>query len=233
MRLDTRRLTFVFFRLVYPPLYRFTNEIAEFLPRAREYFPFERFHMDGDSGGVLESEAWKRLEIERSKLSYQEQVNEDFEVVRRNAVDLMTLALHHFEIPFFVVSRVTLRQRWPMEPGDPAVLDVMREHALKLEPGHFEPLGPIESVGLHLVGTVGDEEAEADEGPVTDEAGERSFHWHLEIDPFRTTENELFIQLGAEFRNPLDQADGIGEALQASHDFLYDNGGKFIAGFMP
>jgi hypothetical protein len=37
----------------------------------------------------------------------------------------------------------------------------------------------------------------------------------------------------AHFRDPLDEAEGIGEALQASHDFLYNNGGKFVEGFMP
>jgi hypothetical protein len=233
MRLDTRRLTFASFRLVYPQLYRFGNEPAEFLPRAREYFPFEHFHMDGDSGAVFESEAWKRLEIERSSLSYQEQVTEDFEVVKLNAVELMTLALHHFEIPFFVINRITLRQRWPLEPGAPAVGDAMRERALKLEPSHFEPLGAVDNVGLHLVGTVGGNEGQADEGAETDEQGDPDLHWHLEIDPFQTGEDELYIQLRTYFSRPLNEAEGVGEALQTSHDFLYDNVGKFIAGFMP
>jgi hypothetical protein len=188
--------------------------------------------MDGDSGGVLESEAWKRLEIERSKLTYQEQVTEDFDVVKMNVTGLMTLALHHFEVPFFVVNRVTLRQRWPMEPGSPAVGDAMREHALKLEPSHFEPLGQVENVGLHLVGTVG-QEGEADEGTEADEDRKPYFHWHLEIDPFQTGEDELYVQLQAYFRHPLSEADGIVEALQVSHDFLYDNGGRFVQGFMP
>ena len=233
MRPDTRRFTFIFIRLVYPLLPRFGNEMAEFLPRAREYFPFEHWHMDGDSGAVLESEAWKRLEIERGRLSYQEQVSEDFHVVKLNAVELMTLALHHFEIPFFVVNNVTLRQRWAMEPGAPAVGDAMREHALKLEPKHFEPLGSVENAGLHLVGTVDGEDGEAGESGEADEGEPQHFHWNLEIDPFQTRENELWIQFRASFSHPLNEAEGIGEAMQTSHDFLYDNVGKFIEGFMP
>jgi hypothetical protein len=227
MRLDQRRLTFVAYRLLYPRLARFQNEIAEFLPRAREYYPFEHFHMDGDSGGVVETEGRKRLEVEREGFQYQEQVTEDFDVVRMNIVHLMTLTLLHFEIPVFIVGRVTLRQRWPMEPGAPAVGDAMRERALKLEPNHFAPLGSIENAGLHLVGTTGGGEDDADQ------EGGRELHWHLEIDPFQTSDNDLFIQLETYFTGPLTTAEELGEVLQASHDFLYDNVGKFVDGFMP
>lgn len=229
MRLDQRRLTFVSYRLAYPPLGRFANEIAEFLPRAREHYPFEHFHMDGDSGGVVESEGHKRLEIERDSLRYQEQVTEDFSVVRRNVVDLMALTLLHFEISVFLIGTVTLRQRWPMEPGAPAVGDAMRDRALKLGPDHFAPLGPIENAGLHLVGTSsGEEDNDNDE-----QDDVRELHWHLEIDPFQTSENDLYIQLQTYFAEPLTTAEQLGEALQASHNFLYDNVGKFVDGFMP
>jgi len=220
-------LTFVSYRLLYPSLDRFHNEIAEFLPRAREYFPFEHFHMDGDSGGVVESEGRKRLEIERDRLSFQEQVTEDFDVVKINIVHLMTLTLLHFEIPVFVLRRVTLRQRWPMEPGAPPAGEAMRERAIKLEPSNFEPLGPIENTGLHLVGSVGGEE------DASHQDGGREFHWHLEIDPFQTSDNDLYIQLQTYFADPLTTAEDLADALQASHAFLYDNVGKFVEGFMP
>lgn len=236
MRTDQRRLTFLSLRLLYPRLNRFSNEIAEFLPGAREQYPFEHFHMDGDSGGVIETEGKRRLEIERETLYYQERVTDDISVVKRGVTDLLTLAFLHFEIPIVIVNQIELRQRWPMDLGSGSVGDAMREHALKLEPEHFAPLGQLQNVGLHLVGTVNPEQG--DDGKVTEagpaEGDETSaFHWHLEVDPYQRIQEEFHIELRTHFSQPLEEAGQVADAIEASHSFLDDNVGKFISGFMP
>ncbi len=238
MRLDQRRLTFLSFRLLMPTMDRFSNELAEFLPRAREHFPFEHWHMDGDSGGVVETEGQKRLEVNRESVYYQESVTEDITVVSRNVADLLALTFLHFEIPFFAVQNIRLRQRWPLNPDSGSAGSAMRDRALKLEPDHFAPLGQVQNVGLHLIGTVGDSPDDGEDDEDADSVSEddgvaSSFHWHLEVDPFQRTEDELFIQLTAYFARPMMNADDLTQAVETTYRFLDDNVGKFVTGFMP
>lgn len=234
MRLDQRRLTFLSFRLLMPTKDRFSNELAEFLPRAREHFPFEHWHMDGVSGGVVETEGQKRLEVKRESIYYQESVTEDITVVSRNVADLLALTFLHFEVPFFAVQNIRLRQRWPLDPDGGSAGGAMRERALKLEPDHFAPLGQVQNVGLHLVGTVGDDpDDDAADSVSEDDSELSSFHWHLEVDPFQRTENELFIQLTVYFATAMMNAEDLAQAIGTTYHFLDDNVGKFVTGFMP
>jgi hypothetical protein len=232
---ERRTTTFLQFEIGYPPMLpelqrgRFAAAVREFYPRAGEYYPFESCVVEGVTQAVIETEGRRRLDIARYAMTYQERVTEAIESSIQHSVELMELALMHFEIPLFIVSEVVLRQRWGAADS---VSDALRQHAIKLEDKHFEPLGRIDNAGIHLVGTLGEhtheaeaEGADVDDGPF--------LHWHLEVDPSQMDDNELFIELRTYFGEPQADSKGLADTLERTVAFLTQNVGQFIEGFMP
>jgi hypothetical protein len=218
MRPESRQLTFVEYKLLHPPLDRFENsEVAEFYALVHPLHPFESCVLRGDSGGVIETEGWVTIDINRDSFSYSERVRDDFSIVRKRAVDVLDLAMAKFQIPVFVVRSITMRQVWPA-PDEGDMAQRLR-NTLSLKPDHYEALGEDVGAGVHFVGTLHEDDDDA-------------LHWHLELDPFLPEETTLWVQLRAYFADPQTTADGLGEKLDSTRNFLEDNVTRFVLGLL-
>lgn len=214
-------LTFLGVTLLYPPLPRFKgNELPDFYSEVCKRHQFDSFSLIADSGALLETEAERKLRIERDEFAYEEHVRnirDAFPLVRQRTEDLVTDASEHFGLRLFLPQDCTLRALWPApeELGD--IQTALREKAFSIRDDQFEQLGGMTAVGMNLVGH---REEEAD------------FGWSLEIAPYLPEEGNLYVEVSAHRHRPIQSPGGVGEFLQETYDFLTDDAVHFINTFL-
>lgn len=214
MRPDVKQLTFVSYEVVFPPLRRFRgNELADFYALLHGLHPLESCVHHGEFGGTIETEGWVSIEISRESIAYQERAREDFSVVKKRATDVFDLARTHFDVRFYLLSEVKLRQVWPA-PAEENMAQRLRK-ALGIAPEHYNHLGEDVGAGIHLSGN-----------------HESGMHWHLELDPYLPEETSLWLQLTAHFPEPGETIDALADGLQKSSEFLEDDVTKFVLGIL-
>ncbi len=215
MRPDIKQLTLVSYEVVFPPLRRFKgNELAEFYALLHGLHPLESCVHHGEFGGTIETEGWVTIEISRESITYQERTREDFSVAKKRATDVFDLARTHFEVPFYAVSEVKLRQVWPA-PAEGDMAQRLRK-ALGVAAEHYEHLGDNVGAGIHLFGN--------------DDS--HDMHWDLELDPNLREATSLWVQLKAHFHEPGETIDALADGLQHVSEFLEDNVTKFVQGIL-
>ena len=221
VRPEDLSLTFVAVTLLYPPLPRFKgNELPDFYSEVCKRHQFDAFSLVGDSGALLETEAERRLKIEREELSYEEHVRnirDAFPMVKQRTVDLVNDASQHFGLRLFLPQDCTMRALWPVPEDLGDVDDELREKAFNIRDDQFEQLGQVSGVGMHLTGHSG-------------EGGD--FGWLLEIAPYLPEEGNLFVELSSHQHGAMGKADDVGDFLQTSYDFVTNNVVAFVNTFL-
>lgn len=218
------RLIFSGITVSYPQLKRFKgSELADLFAKLHHAHGFESFEQHGDVGATMETEGANTFDIFRDRLAIEEHVRSDFEVVKRNALDVFHTTKDHFPDDFYTfrVADVTLRALWPCpaaETGENFVSDVLREHATNFTEDQFEVLGEVGGVSLTLHGVR--------EDPVHS-------HFSLEIAPYWRDETQIYVEVSMRFYKQVEKVEVIGERLQITYDFLSDNITKFVKTFLP
>lgn len=207
------RLTYASVSLGYAPLPRFeSSKIKSFAAEIDAAHPFESTRVIGDSGGILETDGRRWLRIERDGLELQERsVDEGWELVKKQMIDLLGTAMDRFEIPFAIPQEILLRALWPI-PNDRAASELMQESALGVRDGQYKILG--EDVRGGSVTVVGSNE-------------EPDFRWSVEIAPYLTDETQIWVEVEA---NPIGfgRVEEIAIFLDGAYEFLDDKVMKFI-----
>jgi len=214
------RLIYVSVSLTFPPLPRFRQgAIKRFAAEIDNEHPFESVENRSDAGGVLETEGRRWLRIDRDGLEFQERsVEEGWDVVSRNAVDLVERARKSFQIPFYLVSEIIVRALSPVEPEASKLL---QERALGVNPEQYQLLGKdVRGGSVTVVGTHEDPE----------------FNWSVEIAPYLSDETNVWIEveshplgLGTDVDEGGDEDDLLSEGLHGTYKFLNENVMTFIA----
>jgi hypothetical protein len=221
VRPEDLSLTFASVTLLYPPLPRFKGtELPDFYSEVCKRHQFDSFSLSGDSGALLETEAERRLKIEREELEYQEYVRnirDAFPIVRQRTVDLIADASEHFGLRLFLPQDCTMRALWPVPDDLGDVADELRDKAFSIRQDQFEQLGGISGIGMHLTGHRGDDQ---------------DFGWTLEIAPYFPEDGNLFVEVTAHQHSPLREPDDVGMFLQETYDFLTTDVVAFVNTFL-
>jgi hypothetical protein len=221
VRPEDLSLTYAGVTLLYPPLPRFRgNELPDFYSDVCKRHQFDSFSLLGDSGARLETEAERKLAIEREEFSYEEHVRnirDAFPMVKNRTVDLVSDAAQHFGLRFFLPQDCTMRAVWPVpqEIGD--VEAELRDKAFNIRSDQFDHLGEVSGVGMHLTGHRGEA---------------KDFGWSLEVAPYLPEEGNLFIEVSSHIHSPLQTADEVGDFLQDTYDFLTEDVVAFVNAFL-
>jgi hypothetical protein len=214
MRTEDLRLTYVGLDIDYPTLPKFTGEeLPAFYNKIHRTHAFD---VCDTESGELSTEDERRFVIARTEIKLQEQVNKGFEIVKKNATNLIEEACKHFGIRFFRVGRMVLRATWQANDDLVPVATAIRERVLKLGDEHFKFLGAVETTDLTFVGDSEDPDR----------------HWHVALSAHGTEENEFGIEVELFFYSPLEQPSVVGEMMQIGYDFLQDNVTHFVNSFM-
>lgn len=214
MRTEDLRLTYVGLDIDYPTLPKFTGEeLPQFYTKIHRTHTFD---VCDTEAGELSTEDERRFVITRTDIKLQEQVNKSFEIVKKNATDLIQEACGHFGIRFFRLGRMLLRATWQANDDLVPVAKAIREHVLKLTDDHFGLLGNVETTDLIFVGDSEDPDR----------------HWHVELSAHGTEENEFGIEVETYFYSPLQEPAVVGQMMQTGYDFLQNNVTRFINSFM-
>jgi hypothetical protein len=214
-------LSFVSVTLNYPPLPRFSGtELPEFYSEVCKRHQFDSFRLVGDSGALLETEAERRLKIDRDAFIYDEYLrgSRSFPLVKQRAADLVSDAAQHFgQIRLFLLQDCTLRALWPVPEAIEDVEAELREQAFKIREDQFAQLGGISGVGMHLTGHRGEH---------------GNFGWGVEIAPYFPEERNLFIEVNSHAHEPMTTSDEVADFIDTTYRFLTDNVVDFVNTFL-
>lgn len=221
MRSEDLTLTFVGVTLLYPPLPRFKgNELPDFYSAVCKRHQFDSFSLLGDSGALLETEAERRLKLDREELLYEEHVRNvrnPFPMVRQRATDLVSEAAQTFGLRLYLPQDCTVRALWPVPEGIEDIGEELKDKAFGLRTDQFDHLGNVSGVGMHLTGHRGEND---------------DFGWGLEIAPYLPEDGYLYIEVAAHQHMPMNSADEVGEFIQKTYDFLTNECADFINTFL-
>ncbi len=209
-------LNYASFVIEYPPLPPLEGtELSDLFAVIRHTHEFESFR-SVNGGAVLESEGVRRVEIDRSKLAFQEAIEGDFESVAESAVALTQTVQSDLHVWQFRVDQVTLRAVVGL--GEQHLSAVLQERVLALRREQYAALGNVSLVALRLFGS---------------ERGVVPFDWQVEVAPLVADPHFLYLETVI-FPNALGgEAESVQNGLRTAYEFLAGNVARFVGTFLP
>lgn len=212
---DSLRVTNVRLMMSYPPSTQykqttFPDLYAELAKRHR----FESVKLEGERRAQFETDDVRTCELDGSTLTLDEEVQRDFELVKKDFGDILSTIKEHMSLPFFFGPSVTIEARWDVT-GEMDVMSIIQQRALKLNDDQLRllKLDDLESVGFQVHGDVD--------------------HAHRVIEIVSSSEDaaQLIITVRCLFHQTVQTVQIAEQRLQEAYDFLTRNVASFVESF--
>lgn len=214
MNPELLRATYLGATARFPPLPAIERPVlTELFGRITRRYPYQSFTFLLNGAKMAGAEEAECL-ILNDHVEVGEVIHTHFTITKEKISDIFGTVKEALKIPVFFALAVRLRALWPCDPGVTAT-DFLNSRLLKIEPDQFQYLRmPVAGVGLRF-------------------NCPRLPHeiYDFKIEPFFRDTTNLFIEMNAQFPEPLQTATATEERMQHVYDYVFGEIKSFICAF--